>query len=382
MDSGDASTLTKIAVFCITFSMITTMLCAVYASGTGDYDYDTIQYYQSQLSEYTGGNLVNDTPWVLKSVSTPFIPGEYGADIANHIDEDGWLYGSQIAYSDLNKNIVQLDKTKKSNQMLSIGTPYDYSYKTGQEPWRKPVETVFGKIFQADFDSFIEGLNVIGNDLGFEVSDGYRYNSGSANNWNYTGYRYVFDPTLPFSNGSSSKDGSLSIVWYDFEGQSGLSGGLVIYGSRDHSDTSKQTVALASYSAADIISGYQTSNGYASTFDFDFDGTHLHLSVKFSPTVYEDYSSLREAWDDGAWTMAISSASAGNYFDVENSNAFTDTAGSMLDTFIQIFTFEYPKFQDEGAGANIILWLLVGLPMTLGLLFITMRTVGGIFKIF
>lgn len=374
MDGGDASTLTKIAIFCITFSMISTMLCAVFASGTGDYDYDAIKYYQSELSEFSGGNLVNDTPWVLTSVMTPFVPGEYGADIENHIDSDGWLYGTSIAYAEIGKaSNISLSTTQKSNQKLSVGDPYSYNYKTGEEWWKGAVD-VATNLFQTETWAFIKGLNT----LGVYEGDGYTYNSGNASNWNYTGYRYVFDPTLPFSDSTSSKDGSLSIVWYDYDNESGISGGLVIYGSNNEDDT----VILADYSASDIIAGYQVSNGYATTYDFNFDGTHLNLSVKFNPDAIQTYGSLRAAWDAGAWTMAISSASAGNYFDVDNSNAFTTTAGTMFDTFIQIFTFDYPKFQGEGQWANIVLWLLVGLPMTMGLLCVTMRTVGGIFKVF
>lgn len=374
MDSGDAGTLTKIAIFCITFSMITTMLCAVYASGSGDYDYDAVKYYQSQLSEYTGGNLVNDSPWVLTSVYTPFIPGDYGADIENHIDEDGWLYGSSVAYADIGKAAaISLDKDYQSNQKLSVGDPYSDRYRTGEETIKKVLD-VIGDVFNTPSWAYIEGLNTIG----VYDGDGYKYNSVSASNWNYTGYRYVFDPTLPFSNGASSKDGSLSIVWYDYDNESGISGGLVIYGSGDD----EQQVILADYSASDIIAGYQASNGYATTYDFNFDGTHLNLSVRFNPDAISTYGSLRAAWDAGAWTMAISSASAGNFFDVENSNAFTTTAGTMFDTFVQIFTFDYPKFSGEGEWANIVLWLMVGLPMTMGLLLITMRTVGGVFKVF
>lgn len=369
MDGGDASTLTKIAVFCITFSVIATLLCAVYASGTSDYDYDAIRYYQGQLSEFTGGNLTNDTPWVLSAVYTPFIPGDYGSDIENHIDDDGWLYGSSIAYADIGQAAdITLSKNYKSTQKLSVNEPYSYEYQSGLEWWNGGNQ--WGITLA---DPWLANLVTGGN-----AGDGYTYASGSANNWNYSGYRYVFDPTLPFDNGTSSKDGTLSIVWYDYGDESGISGGLVIYGSTE----SEQTVILADYSASDIIAGYQASNGYATTYDFDFDGTHLNLSVKFDPDVMSTYNSLRAAWDDGAWSMAISSASAGNYFDLANSNAFTNTAGTMFDTFIQIFTFDYPEFTGEAEWANVILWLLVGLPMTMGLLLITLRTVGGIFKVF
>ena len=150
---------------------------------------------------------------------------------------------------------------------------------------------------------------------------------------------------------------------------------MEIYADKDH-----EQIKLGSISASDIINTFRSSEGYVHVFDFDFEGTHLNLTIRFDPTVYTSYSSLQAAWDDGAWSIAISSASAGNFFDIENSNAFNVTAGSALDTFVQIYTFDYPHFEDT--WIEVIMWLLVGLPMTMGMLFITIRLVGGVFKIF
>lgn len=379
MDSGgDASTLTKIAVFCIAFSMVATMLCALYAYGSSDYDYDTIRQQQSLLYEYTGGTLVNDNPWMLTAVYTPFDPARDGNDMDNHRDPDGWVYGESITtYPYLDQSVkIKLDPGQKSNQKLSYGQ-YSWNYLTGEEEWHKAGEIVFHNLFRSDFDSFLAGLS----NLGADVSDGYIYNSGTANNWNYTGYRYVFDPMLPFSTGASSKDGTLSIVWYDTGDDTGLSGGLQIY-KNGRSASSDDKILLAEYSASSIIAAYQSSGGHASVYNFNFDGILLHLSISFGPSVMTDYASLKAAWDAGDWDMAVSAPSAGNFFDVENSTAFVDSAGNMLDTFIQIYTFEYPKFQDDGAWANVVIWLLVGLPMTMGLLMVTARLVGGVFRIF
>ena len=138
---------------------------------------------------------------------------------------------------------------------------------------------------------------------------------------------------------------------------------------------------LGRISATEILASFQTTTGYVSIFDFNFEGTTLNLVIRFSPTIYQSYNSLKEAWDAGAWSMAIASPSAGNFFDVQNSNAFNITAGSAFDTFIDIFTFQTPEFTDDPWVAT-ILWLICGLPMTLGMLCVTMRLVGGVFKIF
>ena len=380
MDSGDTHTLVKIAIFCIAMSVMSTCVVTLFVQGSSDYDYDTINAYRSQLTEFSGGQLVNDNPWVLSGVYTPFTPGSIpDSDIPQHIENDhgqsvGWLFGDSITtYSYIGEVVgIKLDKYQKSNQLLTIGDPLDYEYRNGAAWWNgnNDMGVILLNPELVRWFSQTTGIGEIDDNYGYEVV------SGTANNWNYTGYRYVFDPVLPFKSEASSKDGRLSIVWYQIPDDTGLSGALEIYGST----TGQNQIKLGRISAAEIITAFRSTAGYVQVFDFNFEGTHLNLTIQFDPTVYSNYSTLQDAWDDGAWSMAISSASAGNFFDVDNSNAFNVTAGSMLDTFISIYTFDYPHF--ENTWAEFVMWMLIGLPMTLGMLFITMRLVGGVFKIF
>lgn len=379
-DSNAESTLIKIAIFCIAMSVMSTCLVAMYIQGTGDYDYDTINAYRSELTDFTGGQLVNDNPWVLNGVYTAFTPGVIpDSEIPDHIERDGnrttgWLYGEKITdYPYLGQVAdIKLDPNKKSNQLLTVGNPVDYSFQNGRSWWNGGNEW---------------GITILDADLvrnyatkfawdGITEDYGYEYEYGTVDNWVYSGFRYTFDPVLPFQDSqASSKDGRLSLVWYEIPNDTGLSGALEIYAGKDH-----EQVKLGRISANDIINTFRSTEGYVQVFDFNFEGTHLNLTIRFDPTVYNNYSTLQDAWDNGSWAMAISSASAGNFFDIDNSNAFNVTAGSVFDTFIQIYTFDYPHF--ENSWVEFVMWLLVGLPMTLGLLFITMRLIGGVFKIF
>lgn len=379
-EGGGERTLIKIAIFCIAMSVMSTCVVTLFMQGSSDYDYDTISAYRSQLAEFSGGQLVNDNPWVLSAVYTPFTPGTIAdSDIPNHIENDngqsiGWLFGTNVTtYSYIGEVAgIKLDKNQKSNQLLTIGNPYEYSYRSGLSYWNGGNEWGV-TIWNAEWTRWLSektGIGDIDEDYGYEVT------SGAANNWNYTGYRYVFDPVLPFSSDASSKDGRLSVVWYQIPNDTGLSGALEIYAA----SSNQNQIRLGSISASEIITAFRSSAGYVQVFDFNFEGTHLNLTIQFDPTVYNNYGTLQAAWDDGAWSMAISTASAGNFFDVDNSNAFNVTAGSMLDTFISIYTFDYPHF--ENTWVEFIMWMLIGLPMSLGLLFITMRLVGGVFKIF
>lgn len=378
---GGERTLIKIAVFCIAVSVLSTCMISLYMAGSPDYDYDTIKAYKTELVEFSGGQLVNDNPWVLSAVYTPFIPSAVDEeDIPDHIENDngqsiGWLFGESVAYSYIGEVAnIKLDPTQKSNQLLTIGDPFDYEYQNGRSWWNggNDYDVV---ILDPNVVRFFANNSIISPFANIDDNYGYEVTSGTANNWNYTGYRYVFDPVLPFNNSGSVKDGRLSLVWYQIATDSGLSGALEVYGG-----SGQGQIKLGTISASDIITAFRSSVGYVQVFDFDFEGTHLNLTIQFDPTVYNSYSNLQQAWDAGSWSMAISSASAGNFFDVDGSNAFNVTAGSMMDTFVQIYTFDYPHF--ENGWAEFIMWILVGLPMTLGMLFITLRLVGGVFKIF
>ena len=380
-DFGGEGTLMKVAIFCIALSVMSTCMFAFYAAGSSDYGYEAIKKYKSDLVEFSGGQLTNDTPWVLSKVYTPFTPGTIpDSQIPSHIEDDhgrgpGWLFGEDITtYSYIGEaSNIKLDPNQKSNQLLRAGAEIDYQYQNGKEWWAG------NNSFGIDLSDIGKSLiRLFGNTPGEDY--GVTYSSGSANNWNYTGFRYVFDPVLPFNDQASTKDGRLSLVWYQIPNDSGLSGALEVYGVGNG-----EVIRYGTISSADIVTAIQSTAGYVQVFDFNFEGTHLNLTIRFDPTVYSSYGSLQAAWDAGAWSMAISSASAGNFFDVEESNAFNATAGSALDTFIKIFTFSYTTDVGDAETqpwVSFIMWMIVGLPMTMGLLFITIRMVGGVFKIF
>ena len=352
---GDDATLMKIAVFGLAMSIICTMGIQIMFVETGDYDYDDIQAYKNELISFSGDTMINNSPWVLQHVYTPWNPS---LPASNY--DDGWLYGQDITtYDDIGQAAdIHMDPNQKSSVPISFTREVaSFQQQSGTEWWAN-----------------IPIIGWIGTSLGF---DPYTYTTIVANNWNYTGYRYVLDPTLPFAvnpDTPSARDGSLSLVWYNFNGQEGLSGGLDVYGGR--SGSSSDMIKLASYSATDIIADYNESSSYATVYDFDFEGTHLNLSIRFDPVVIENGTPLMQAWTEGFWSFAISSVSAGNFLDLDNSTSYTDTMGSMLDTFIKIYTFNLPDFNNEWAA--MILWLMVGLPMTIALLCVTMRLMNAI----
>lgn len=355
--SGDLSSLTKIAVLGITFSLIATIGFSLALSTGGDYSYDEIQSGRNELIAFSGESMLNQSPWKLVGVATPWISTD---GVEGHLDPDGWLYGSYYTtsedYSEIGKTAdIAMDPNQISTVPISVNdATVEYTVEDGYKWWAQGWWSVITK--------------PIGEALG---NDPIIYAQKDATIWNYTGYRYIFDPMLPFSDGSTSKDGALSMVWYRYNGQEGLAGGLQIYGG---------DVILSSYSATDIIADYNQTSAYATTYDFAFNGVMLTLSIRFNPDVIESGTPLLQAWTQGAWTMAISSVSAGNFYDLEDSASFSHTAGSMVQTFIQIYTFSIPNV--DNVWAKTIMWLMVGLPMTIGMLYVTLRMVTSVTRVF
>lgn len=296
--------------------------------------------------------MLSSTPWILSGIYTPWSVSD---GVSGHL-ADGWLYGESIDitdYYDDSAAIFRMDPDQKSTRLLGIDSnEYNETVVSGVQWWATNSIT-----------------RAIGETLG---QDANTYTTLTGSNWDYTGYRFVLDPTLPFldSNGNtqtSVRDGSLSLVWYSYNGQEGLSGGLDIYGG---------STLLASYSATDIVAGYNSASGFATTYDFNFNGTILNLNVRFDQEAIENGTTLMEAWTTGQWEMAVTSTSAGLFLDVENSNSYSVTMGSMISTFTQIYTFSMPDVDND--LINIVLWLMVGLPMTISLALIVIRITSAV----
>lgn len=356
-DSSD-STLIKIAIFGIVVSILCTAFISVLFVDNGDYDYEDIELSRAELINFSGETMLNQTPWRLTHVYTPWTPEMP----TSQVDADGWLYGREVTdYPDLGHSAsIKLDPNQKSSRELGFREDaYQYTQQDGYKWWASTF-----------YDSHqLHPLGQFAQWLGLDVNNTV---TAGANEWNFTGYRYVFDPMLPFSavdpdsGDTSVADGSLNIVWYNFNGTEGLSGGLEVYGG---------TVRLASYTASDIIADYNSVSNYASTYEFNFQGTPLVLSIRFDPAAIESGTALMQAWTQGDWTMAISSPSAGNFFDIDGSTSFTATAGSMIQTFIQIYTFNVPSI--DNPWMDFVLWALVGLPMTLAMALLALRLING-----
>lgn len=349
---GGDGKLMVIAITCTVLSLMITTGVALLLPTTNDYSLDEVQKAREEVASFTGDTMISNTPWQLSGVYTPWI---LGSDDYN-LTEEGYLYGRAMTqstdptapdyYSEIGKTTsIKLDVNNQSS------IPLAYGQTTGE------ITTMTKKWWAS-----IGPIGWIAEQFGRDDLYNIGTESRTMSVWNYTGYRYEFDPMLPFKYGedaeASAVDGKLSIVWYHNKQADGISGGLVIYG--------RENVLLAQIEAADIIASYNSMSAYSTRYRFDFMGTDIYLQIRFDPNVVNTSMGLQEAWNNGDWTMAITSPSAGTFLDVKDSTSFTGTLGNIVTTFKEIFTFNLPNIDGYW---NIILWMLVSFPAELAFLF-------------
>ena len=348
---GTDAVIVRLAVYCIVASMLSGLLVGLLVpgsdAGTG-YDADEISEYQTELGRFTGDSLTTDTPWVLTHVYTPYVDGSPA------VDDDGYAYGEAVAYPYIGSVAgIRLDPDQKS----SVPLEYENADSSGvtQEVQRSSSGHWYSGIL-----NWWYGITNQKSSEGVALLD-------------YTGYRYVFDPTKIFkyddtkdldSNKDNyyAADGSLSLVWYAY-GTEGLSGALTVYHG---------SVRIGSITAASIVAGYNQSSGYASSFDVDFEGTVLKISIKFDPAAVQTMS-LSQAWVSGLWSMSVSSESADGRMSIDDSHDFSTSLGGIIRTLRGVFTFSLP---DVGAsGWGVVLWIMVYVPGMLGLVLVGIRAI-------
>lgn len=377
---GDDSTQIRVIVFSVVVALVISMMVPILAPthDTG-VDADTLAAERLAVQGFTGESMVNQTPWRLTGVYTPYITGTEPS-----IDPDsGWIYGEQVQYSYTgytgtttadpetgSTESIYLDPSRKSDTPLAQGSDVSTTVTSSEVKW-------YYKSWLNDSGG--DGLNFIYDVVNFFTpTDPYIHRNTvyTAPTWDYSGYRYTFSPMLTIpavTGGTESKvvetDAQLSVVWYNTYNQQGISGGLILY-----NDKTKGIVA--NYTADEIIESYNPESAYSSKYVMNFDGTKINLNVRFDPDVLTSSVDLAQAWDQGRWSLAFTAESAGSFLDLQNSTSFTASLGSIVDTYIDIVTFEVPNVPGLW---SVVLWIICILPLELVvLMFLSRFGIAGV----
>jgi hypothetical protein len=308
--------------------------------------------------------------WPLTGIFTPFLGGSYnpetGQTVTYGYSEDGWLFGSSLqSYSpsqyagDAQDYVVYKD----SNGVFRYWSDSaDYNEELGTGHKGRVLDENNKVTYPGDLYTEVNFEVLQKSDIFFtessrtETTDGHFY-------YDYSGYRLAFQPISNYT--AVDSDGnripviatttSLSLVWYEYLSQSGITGQLVLSGSNG---------GIAYLNAANILSAFNSSTNTAA-FPLVFNGVELTVYIKIDPMKTSNGYDIEQCYNLGYWSIMVTSLSA-------DADAYTGTDSAvnpmkMLQTMIDILTFNLDDYSVSSWMAVLVSVIYV-VPLYAGLI--------------
>lgn len=271
---------------------------------------------------FTGSYATNENVWSLTGIYTPVgIDADGDASTNYAYTPDHWIYGARVGtYT-----------PSQFSGSSAYSTTYDngfYYYNSNTNDGNKAGDLYTSVAMDVNQKSDI-----------FFTPSGKRVN---GENWyyEYTGYRYSFQPLADYIYKNTDGDlirtvassTSLSLIWYDYYGNSGISGQLVLSGSDS---------GVAYLTSSEIVSAFNSANNMAK-FNMTFNGNDMNVYIKIKNEYTSAGYSVAECFDLGYWEIMITSIST-------NIQTYISTDYSMniyniWDTFVDLFTFNMDDY--------------------------------------
>ena len=294
-----------------------------------------------------------EMPWTLTGIYTPYTGGDY------KYTSDGWPYGPLItSYHPSQYDVT--DTVQASNPGKYPAVTYDSRYLvayqkevdgssvyrydltnkgTTENPsiYYMPNGTQDGKV-NGDLYAYVTMDVNQQSDIFF--TENLKKTSNQYFYYTYTGYRYAFQPLSDYytrgTDGNPIKttatNTSLSLIWYNFVGQSGISGQLVLSGSDSGVDY---------ITAQEIVTAFNSINNTAK-FNMNFNGCDMNVYIRINPYYTSQGWSIEDCYNNGWWSIMVSSVTA-------DMSAYTTPSNpinleKIWETLLDLFMFDMSDY--------------------------------------
>ena len=301
--------------------------------------------------------------WPLVGIYTPFTGTFYDGDAQQTITygttPDGWIYGTEV-------------KSYSPSQYLNTSEQYT-AYKSDDGVFRYWIDSKdyneeygtghkghIGIATQADVDNGLAehvGDQFTRTDYKGDIYTAVNFDKSKQSDiffteatkktdsqgnfkFDYGGYRMAFAPISNYN--TTDQDGnkvpvvasttSLSLIWYQTAGQSGISGNLVLSGSQS---------GIAYLNAASIVSAFDSTTNTA-PFDLVFNGIKMTVYIQIDVTYTSQGWTIQQCYNEGFWSIMVTSLSV-------DSTAYTGTDSAtsplqLFETMVDLLTFNLDDY--------------------------------------
>lgn len=342
--------------------------------GTGEYfntyaSESTLKDLSDSYFAFTEENgSTTEMPWTLTGIYTPYTGGDY------RFSQDGWLYGSIVkkyspaqysisattdefpTVTDSSRYRVLYQDEKDGSHVYRYGlTSQEYGGVTLPSLNLPNDATQDGKV-DGDLYTYVTMDVTQQSDIFFTGS--LKHTNNQYFYYEYTGYRYAFQPLSDYyirgTNGEPIKTNavntSLSLIWYNFVGQSGISGQLVLTGSDSGVDY---------ITAGEIVTAFNSINNTAK-FTMNFNGCDMNIYIRINPYYTSQGWSVEDCYNNGWWSIMVSSVTA-------DMSAYTTPSNpinleKIWDTLMDLFMFnmnDYPMSGTMQVFASLVITVVL-----------------------
>ena len=336
-------------IFAVAVLFLLPTFMTVYAGGQAEAD-ENVEDLLSDYYDFTGTNAVSESVWALTGIYTPYT----GTTTYGYTD-DGWLYGSVVG-----------DGTGSYTPDQYLGSSQTYSVQRGDDGlYRYTSETADGHV-AGDLYTNVSFDTGAKSDIFFTEAG--KVESGDFFYYDYTGYRYAFQPLANYNGKDSSgnpvpivaNSTSLSLIWYEYYGNSGISGQLILSGSDG---------GVAYLTARQIVTAFSSTTSTA-TFSMTFNNVDMRIHIRIDPFYLSQGYSIEQCYNLGYWSIMVSSLSTD--IDAYNTTEYSFNLYNVFDTLIDLFTFNTAEYGISGTMGTIASLVLV-IPLYAALIVIGMN---------
>ena len=314
----------------------------------------TYQDLEQQYRDFTGSNPASENVWCLTGIYSSVGADAYGNPYDGYgYTSDNWVYGVRIA--NYNPSQYKDDSARQYSYAASYdGTVYRYNHD----------ETKYNKHSDGDLYGAVVLDKEHKSNIFFSPNNVQELYGGFT--YEFSGWRYVWQPLNEYhtidADGNTinvvPNSTSLSLIWYDFYGNSGLSGNLIIAGDSPGD--------VAYITSAQIVSAFNSTNN-TSRFTMTFNGVDLSILIKLDSSMLASGMTIEECYNYGYWSVMVSSMSIDT--DSMISTDYEFNPFKVFQTMIDLLTFHTEDYGISGIAAAVCSFIIVT-PLTVGILVI------------
>ncbi len=351
---GNSKFTYQMLLFSITILILLSLFIPIFCPKImpSDAENVTLNELEEKYTDFTGTVPTSEAVWGLTGIYTPYGVAYNGTPTTNWgRTDDGWLYGERV----ITYRPSQYDNdTERSAYTVRYNADNGLYYYT-------TASTTINQHDANDLYTSVVMSKAQQSNMFFSSSG--KVTDGASFYYKYDGLRYAFQPVAAYkgmdANGNTidivPNTTSLSLIWYNYYGSTGIAGQLIITGSDS---------GVAYLTAAQIVSAFNSDTS-TSKFIMSFNGVEMNIYIKLDPTKLSSGLTVENCYDQGYWSIMVSSRSADTSSYTGADYEFSPTA--VFETMIDLFTFNMDDYGLSGI-AGTLASLLIVIPLFIALI--------------